>query len=144
MTEQTVGNDIELLTASVGSLNTLSDIIHARNVEAGWWTDIHTGEDLRGKDQYGRDKRNVPEMLALVHSEVTEALEGYRKNQMDDKLPHRSMFEVELADTIIRIFDLAGAHQLDLAGATLEKLQYNLKRADHKIENRKKGDGKAF
>jgi NTP pyrophosphatase (non-canonical NTP hydrolase) len=126
------------------ALNELSQIIHARNVAAGWWTDIKTGKDLRGKDEHGRDNRNVPELLCLIHSEVSEAMEGYRKNLMDDKLPHRSMFEVELADVFIRIFDLAGAHDLDLGGAVLEKLSYNKVRPDHQVENRLKDDGKKF
>ncbi len=126
------------------ALNALSAIIHDRNVEAGWWTDHKTGKDLRGKDEFGRDNRNVPEMLCLIHSEVSEAMEGYRKNLMDDKLPHRSMLEVELADVFIRIFDLAGAHKLDLSGAVLEKLNFNKTRPDHKLENRLKDGGKQF
>ena len=125
-------------------LNDLSKEIHEDNVRVGWWTDIKTGESLLGKDEHGRDRRNVPEMLCLIHSEVSEAMEGYRKNLADDKLPHRSMFEVELADVLIRIFDLAGAHGLDLAGAVREKREYNRTRADHKLENRKDGSGKAF
>jgi NTP pyrophosphatase (non-canonical NTP hydrolase) len=52
------------------------------------------------------------------------------------------MLEVELADTVIRIADLCGGLKLDLAGAILEKLEYNAKREDHKIENRKKEGGK--
>lgn len=131
------------LAGLTASLNTLSEIIHQRNVEAGWWTDIKTGRDLRGKDEFGRDNRNVPEMLCLIHSEISEAMEGYRKNLMDDHLKHRSMMEVELADVFIRIFDLAGAHNLDLSGAVLEKLAYNAQRADHKVANRLDG-GKQF
>jgi len=126
------------------ALNALSEMIHARNVEAGWWTDINTGQDLRGKDELGRDRRNVPELLCLVHSEVSEAMEGYRKNLMDDKLTSRTMFEVELADVFIRIFDIAGAHNLDLGGAVLEKLNFNKIRPDHALENRLKSDGKKF
>lgn len=126
------------------SLNKLSDYFYQVNVERGWWTNPKTGEDLRGKDENFKDKRNVPEMLCLIHSEVSEAMEGYRKNLADDKLPHRSMFEVELADVLIRIFDLAGGHGLDLAGAVIEKAAYNAQREDHKLENRARGDGKAF
>lgn len=137
-------NTTKNLDELVSSLNTLSAIIHERNVKAGWWTDIKTGETLLGKDEYGRDRRNVPELLCLVHSEVSEAMEGYRKKLNDDKLPHRSMFEVELADVFIRIFDIAGAHNLDLAGAVYEKLEYNVNREDHKIENRKGENGKDF
>ena len=132
------------LAALTAALNGLSDIIHQRNVEAGWWTDHKTGKDLRGKDEFGRDNRNVPEMLCLIHSEVSEAMEGYRKNLMDDKLPHRSMLEVELADVFIRIFDLSGAPGLDLSGAVLEKLSFNKTRPDHKLENRLKDGGKQF
>jgi NTP pyrophosphatase (non-canonical NTP hydrolase) len=126
------------------AINDLATDIFNANVEAGWWTDIKTGETLLGKDQFGRDRRNVGELLCLVHSEVSEAMEGYRKNLMDDKLPHRPMLEVELADAIIRILDIAGAHQLDLGGAIVEKRAYNASRADHKIENRQQANGKKF
>ena len=95
-----------------------------------------------GVKQY--NQFNVPEKLMLVVSEVAEAMEGYRKNLMDDKLPHRSMVEVELADVIIRVFDLAGAMKLDLGGAIEEKLNFNKIRPDHKIENRLKDNGKKF
>lgn len=89
-------------------------------------------------------KRNVPECLCLIHSEISEALEGYRKDQMDDHLPHRKMIEVELADALIRIFDLGGALDLDLGGAFAEKFHYNQTRSDHKVENRAKSGGKKF
>jgi hypothetical protein len=52
------------------------------------------------------------------------------------------MIEVELADAVIRIADLAGALGLDLAGALIDKLAYNAKRPDHKVENRKAENGK--
>jgi NTP pyrophosphatase (non-canonical NTP hydrolase) len=126
------------------SLNILSRDIHKRNIEAGWWTDKDTGETLLGRDEHGRLRRNIGELLCLVHSEVSEAMEGIRKGLPDDKLPHRSMFEVELADTLIRIFDIAGAHDLDLSGAIAEKLAFNAVRPDHKIENRRKEGGKDF
>jgi NTP pyrophosphatase (non-canonical NTP hydrolase) len=128
----------------VEAINALSTDIHQNNIIAGWWTDINTGQTLLGKDEFGRDRRNVGELLCLVHSEVSEAMEGYRKNLMDDKLPHRSMLEVELADTMIRIFDIAGAHGLDLGGAIAEKRAFNAKREDHQIANRMGDNGKKF
>ena len=80
----------------------------------------------------------------LCVSELSEAMEGHRKNLMDDHLPTRKMFEVELADCIIRIFDIAGAVGLDLGGAFVEKMTYNANRADHKPENRLKENGKKY
>lgn len=109
------------------------EICHRNSVEAGWWHDLETGEPL---------DRNKLEMLALIHSEISECTEGERKNLMDDKLPHRPMAEVELADALIRIFDYAGGCGYDLAGALIEKLEFNKTRPDHKVENRRKANGK--
>ena len=113
------------------NLNELSETIHNYNVKAGWWP-----ED--------KESRNKAELLCLIHSEVSEAMEGLRKDSMDDKLPHRKMVEVELADALIRIFDMAGAFGYDLNGAMHEKFEYNKHRADHKLENRNKDGGKKF
>lgn len=63
--------------------------------------------------------------IALMHTELSEAVEGIRKDSQDDKLPHRKMEEVELADALIRILDAAGAYGMDLGGAVVEKLAYN-------------------
>lgn len=128
------------------ALNELSEYIFNSNKAAGWWTDLKTGESLvgykEGPEIFSNAKRDVLNLLCLIHSEVSEACEGVRKNLQDDKLPHRSMLEVELVDTMIRIFDLAGAHNLDLSGALIEKLDYNKHREDHKLENRKSENGK--
>ena len=80
----------------------------------------------------------------LIVSECSEAMEGDRKGLMDDKLPHREMREVELADAVIRAFDLAGAYRFDLAGAIAEKMLFNAMRPDHKLANRMAAGGKKF
>jgi len=129
--------------------NELVEACHGASVAAGWW--MHDRRDLRLviNDPANDMERYfggalVAQKLALIHSEVSEGLEGHRKNQMDDKLPHRPMIEVELADALIRICDLAGAMNLDLGGAIAEKLAFNAQRADHKPENRQKAGGKAY
>ena len=114
---------------------------HQDMVKAGWWTNLKTGEDLRDTDGTGI-KRNTGELMHLANSELSEAFEGFRKNLMDDHLPHRKMEEVELADAVFRIFDLADAKGYDLATALVEKADYNRNRADHKPENRKLANGK--
>lgn len=70
-------------------------------------------------------RRNVGEVLMLVTSELSEALEADRKSLMDDKLLNRTGFEVELADALIRILDIGEEWNLDLEGAVREKLDYN-------------------
>lgn len=103
------------------------------SVDAGWWD----GKDPQNPETFATK-------IALVHSEISEAMEGGRKGLMDSHLPHRKAEEVELADALIRIFDLAGARGLDVAGAVLEKLEYNLRRADHKRDVRNAPGGKSF
>lgn len=115
----------------------LTDACHGAAFRSGWWTDLKTGADQRNAN-------NVPEKLMLIVSEVAEGMEGHRKNLKDDKLPHRDMLEVELADAVIRIFDLAGAKGMDLGGAISEKLAFNAQRADHKPENRAADGGKQY
>lgn len=128
------GETISEEQAQAYIINQMCDDVHKANRK--WWTDLQT-------DEYPI-QRNIGELLALVHSEISEALEGARKNLMDDKLPHRPMIEVELADAIIRIFDIAAGFNLDLGGAYVEKLSYNAVREDHTIEERLKANGKKF
>lgn len=75
------------------NINKLSREIYAQNKKVGWWDN---------KDQC------VFEKLQLVSTEIAEATEGERKGLMDDHLTHRKMGEVELADALIRVLDLAG------------------------------------
>lgn len=88
--------------------------------------------------------REVGTMLMLVVSEVAEAMEGIRKNLKDDKLPQYDMFSVEIADAIIRLFDLSGLYKIPIGEILVEKLKYNTIRPDHQKENRQKANGKKF
>lgn len=117
------------------AISNLSQKVFESNVKAGWYRDPRTGRKI---------ERNVPEMLMLTVSELSEAMEGYRKDLMDDKLSHRKMFEVELADVLIRLFDLAGYQQLDLGSAFVEKYLFNQTRADHTLAVRAAEGGKKF
>lgn len=75
---------------------------------------------------YAKGERNKGELIALIHSELSEALEALRDgNKPDSKCPEYSSLEVELADALIRIFDMAGYLKLDLEGALGAKMEIN-------------------
>lgn len=121
----------------ISGISQLQYACHHNARQSGWW------DEYDAMDEVGR-KHFIAGKIALVHSEVSEALEGFRKGLNDDHLPDRPMVEVEFADTIIRILDLAGALKLNIGPAILEKLAYNAERADHKPENRTKAGGKSL
>ena len=124
----------------------LVETCHGASRNAGWWHDLKIDIDLREEACRGSrfGKALVAEKLCLIHSEVSEAMEGHRKDMVDEKLPEFDAITVELADALIRIFDLGGALDLDLGGAIVEKMAYNATREDHKLENRAKAGGKAY
>ena len=115
------------------AITDISSTIHSACVDAGWYTNLDTGDPL---------ERNVAEMLCLVHSEISEALEGYRKDLVDSHLPEYANIDVELADAVIRILDLCGYLGIDIGQVISDKFDYNQVRADHKLENRLKDGGK--
>jgi hypothetical protein len=123
----------EISPASSHTIAELMLMIERDN--ARWWRDLTTGEPI---------DRNIGELLMLMVSELAEAMEGHRKNLMDDKLPHRKMFEVELADLVIRVLDTAVHYAPGLESAVMEKLAYNRIREDHKEENRRLPNGKKY
>ena len=113
------------------ALNVLAHDIHDDSVSAGWWDD-------------GEDKYVLATKLMLTVSEIAEAMEGLRKDQWDDHLPHRKMVEVEVADALIRLLDFSSALNMDIGSAVMEKLEYNRNRLDHKQETRQAAGGKQF
>lgn len=132
-------NDVGLWDPYAGAVYAspyLEDMVGAvHQLNEKFYRDIHTG---------ALTERNAAELLALIHSEVSEMLEGVRKNAMDDHLPNRRAEEVEAADVLIRLLDYCGYRKLDLAGAFREKLAYNQMRHDHTPEARREANGKKF
>lgn len=118
------------------AIHALAQICHIANYH--WWRDLKTGELLFDNPHV------IASKLLLIHSEISEAAEGHRKNLMDSHLPTRKSIEVELADAMIRILDLAGALRLDIGEAFVEKMQYNATRADHTDAHRLGTGGKAY
>ena len=84
--------------------------VHANAVDHGWW----------------EEPREDGTLIALIMSEAAEALEALRKgNGPDEHCPQFSGAEVELADVIIRIMDMAEARGWDVAGAIVAKHEFN-------------------
>jgi len=92
------------------SLNYLSGMCHGIAKANGWY----------------ENQRNAPELLALIHSEVSECLEAYRDgDQMSGKVKGYRETTVELADVIIRVLDMAAFYGMDIGGAVMAKVRYN-------------------
>ena len=108
----------------MATLNELSDEIYAYALDKGWYSD----------DEGNPKVRNFGEIVALVHSELSEALEEWRKGYAPTFVYYRESdgkpegIAVEMADAIIRILDWCASEGVDIDSLVREKMEFNMTR----------------
>lgn len=116
-------------------------ICHFSNIAKGWWSDL---QHFIATGEHKPIERDIGNLMMLMVTELSEAFEGDRTNQMSDKIPEFTAMEEEFADVLIRLFDTAGAKRLRLGAAYQAKFAYNQSRKDHELEERAKKHGKKY
>ncbi len=101
-----------LLRARTYGLNELAQGCHQIAVEHGWWN---------GDREFGT-------LVALLHSEVSEMLELYRRSTVDTSVKDIKGMDEEMADVIIRLLDMAAFYEIDIDSAVGHKMGINMDR----------------
>lgn len=104
------------------TVNEIAKEIHENAKAHGWWD----------------DKRTVGEIIALCHSELSEALEAYRKDEPMCWMNHGKPdgIAVEMVDCVIRVFDYLAGEGIDIEHVMQMKHEYNKGRS-YKHGNKK-------
>lgn len=117
-------------------MDLMSQAFHENAIKHGFWPFSKAHEDSCtvaihpiSKEQIDVNLRNKGEMIALIHSELSECLEGIRKPGADQHCPEFSSEEIELADAMIRIMEYGTAFKLRLAEAIIAKHEFNKSRS---------------
>lgn len=111
------------------TINLFVDMCHEPSRKAGWWNN----KDGTPKPYWQR-VTELPTRVALIHSELSEGLEGDRKQMADDHLPQFPMAHVEVADALIRLFDMAGGLELDITTQTVQRCSAALEASNFRNE----------
>jgi len=128
--QEPLPNDLSLdECAFVCAFNVTARDVHQTMIKSGWWeerrllVEVATAHSTKLGDF--AEKAIGAMQIALEHSELSEGLEGMRKDLKDDKVPEFTMEEAEAADTIIRIMDRARGRDLRVAEAIVYKMRVN-------------------